>query len=98
MPEHVPMEWGQGGSDRMHHSSRGAEVAVGPRADVFDQRPTFIVRRHSYYLIGRVVTPVTSHPIWTNGPGFKSSKQQLFNAPLFGGNDFTRGESITRQS
>ena len=45
MPEHVPMEWGQGGSDRMHHSSRSAEVAVGPLADVFDQRSTFIVRR-----------------------------------------------------
>ena len=45
MPEHVPMEWGQGGSDRMHHSSRGAEVAVRPLADVVDQRSTFIVRR-----------------------------------------------------
>ena len=47
MPEHIPVEWGQGGLDRMHHSSRGAEVDVGPLADVIDQRSTFNVHRPS---------------------------------------------------
>ena len=34
----------------MHHSSRGAEVAVRPLADIVDQRSTFIVRRQKEML------------------------------------------------
>jgi len=45
MSEHVLMDQVQGGSDLTHHSSRGAEIAVGPLADVVNQRSTFIVRR-----------------------------------------------------